>query len=183
MVRSSGAECFIEARNASSPAGQKFLLFLIKLAASREERSRNYSLMSFIPALKNKTRWKGPVRTKIFFLPPGFSAALRDKAARQFIGNSLTQVSSGKKRRKFCPLFPCKPDLVPLGGIAAGGRATARRQAFAAGGRATAGGQVLAAGSQARTKKGPQDECLKAPLLSFYLNISFSFSAKLPFFW
>ena len=121
-------------------AGQEFLLFLIKLPASREERTRNYSPMSFIPALKNKTRWKGPARTKIFFLPPGFSAALRDKAARQFTGNSLTQVSSGKKRRKFCPLFPCKPDLVPLGGIAAGGRATA-------------GGQVLAAGSQARHEK------------------------------
>ena len=160
-------------------AGQEILLILIRLSASREERTKFYSLMPFVSVLENKACAKVAARAKNCFLQTVFRLSRETGQP----GNSLAQIRSGKKRRKFCPLLPCLPDLARLEGIAAGKR---WRQASDGGRQRLAAGrhpQRAGARDAAARKKGPQDECLKALLLSFYLNISFSFSAKLPFFW
>ena len=88
----------------------KISLFLIKIAASREQRTKFSSLLPFILGLKNKTGLKEPAGAGIYPFQPDFLTVFPARLRE----NSLVRVSLGKERRKFCPLFPCKPDLKRL---------------------------------------------------------------------
>lgn len=103
-------------RKARAIAGQEFLLFFIGATALREQRTRFSPLSPFISSLKNKARLEEPVRAGNSPLSACFFTVLPARPR----ANSLLRVSHGKERGKFCPLFPCVPELDQKEGIDVG---------------------------------------------------------------
>lgn len=81
---------------------QEFLLCFIEATASREQRTKFYSLTHFILASKKKTRLKELSRAGILLFQPAFFAVLPARSR----ADSLPKISLDKRRRIFCPLFP-----------------------------------------------------------------------------